>query len=199
MENHQIKYTKLCGSTNALAGGVQRLMITDDHLLIAIKKGTNEEYRRFLLKEICQLTVYRTRWGMFTNIIASLIFAFFLFCSILFYYTKINEISFAFAVLAFFALVFLFINVLYGPTGKVLLTTLNSEDSIVFSHHFHKTLKVLRKIRPMIEIAQGGATREETIARLAGHSGKADNAGNLENRDSNTTVSSHLDNFDTRE
>lgn len=169
MKNAQIKYTKLCSSTNMLSGGTQRLMITDDHLLIAIKKGTNEEYRRFYLKEICQLTVYKTWWGMFTNIIISLIIAFFLFMAVSANYMKANEGSFVFASIAIFMLLGLLLNILRGPTAKVLLTTLNSEDSIVFSHYFHKTVKVLKKIRPMIEKAQNGVTREETIARLAGN------------------------------
>ncbi|MCK5844589.1 MAG: hypothetical protein KAG97_07780, partial [Victivallales bacterium] len=57
-----------------------------------------------------------------------------------------------------------------GPSCKVLITTLNSKDSILFAYRFHKTLQILKRIRPMIEAGQGGVSRNETIDKLIGTS-----------------------------
>ncbi|NOY75626.1 MAG: hypothetical protein GXP32_07520 [Kiritimatiellaeota bacterium] len=167
MNNEKKKYIKLCSSTlSPLIGGSQRILINDDHILVAKRMGMREEYRRFFLKDICRITAYKTWWGLFSIIINSLILAFFTLGAVLAHLSdKTYPVFVVSTFIGIISLCFLLVDILRGPTGKVLITTLNSEDSLVFATRFHKTVKVLRKIRPMVEAAQGG-DRNETIERL---------------------------------
>jgi hypothetical protein len=170
-DNDKKKYIKLCSATlNPIIGGTQRVLINDDHILLVLKRGGMiEEYRRFFLKDICRITVYKT-WGRTLSImINSIVLALFLLPTfVLGLSNETVAVAYVFGFLAIVALTLLLVDIIRGPTSKTLITTLNSEDSIIITKRFNKTLKVLRKIRPMIEAAQGGVTRNETIDRLLG-------------------------------
>ena len=57
-------------------------------------------------------------------------------------------------------------NLIKGPTSKVMISTLNSEDILALSGHFYKTKKIIDKIRPLIVKQQGEFTQAELIERM---------------------------------
>ena len=170
MNSGQQKYTKLCSAIpNFLIGaGRQRVMIGDDHILIATRLGSSEQYRRFFLKDIRLFTVFKTVTGKILNVIHLLLLLFFGAVAFALTFAGDSGRPAFYLFLGFAALVFAhwIPHLFRGPTSKVFIKTLNSEDTIVISTRFNRTMKILRRIRPMIEAAQGGSTRAEVVERM---------------------------------
>ena len=100
------KYKKLCKSTT-FAGKRSRLLVCDDHLLLVGNILGAEEYRRFFLKDLRFITIFKTSLGWIMNVVLSVFLFITGMISIfsLFFYKSNNEdallgISIFFAIIA---------------------------------------------------------------------------------------------------
>ena len=131
----------------------------EDHLLVVQTNGYTEEYRRFHYRDIQALVVQRTRTGGIGSLILGL-------------FTAITAVPILVSgterwALIFPGLLFLFllIHVLMGPTCRVRLITAVNQQSLDSIGRLRTFRRVLARIGPRIEQAQGTLAPEEIVAR----------------------------------
>ena len=184
------RYKKIARNTSFL-GKRSRLMLCDDHLLLIGNLFGAEEYRRFFFEDLQFITVFKTSQGWIYNLIVSISLSITLFLAVVsLILSKIKNEDFLFGVSIFFAIiavilvVALVINLIKGPTSKVMISTLNSQDTLTLTGSFYKTIKVINKIRPFIEKHQGPLTQKELVEQLL--SSKTENNSNEKRKETIT-------------
>ncbi len=153
------KYRKLPGRGPGLVG-IARIWMGEDHLLAVDTTFAVERYRRYYYRDIEAIVVRKTRAGMGWNIafgaVALLMTA--IIVVILVVSRGSNDgVGGAIFVgcLAAVALFFLLINTLRGPTCSVHVQTTSGLNALGCPIRMRPARKVLAKLQPVIEAAQG--------------------------------------------
>lgn len=164
------KYKKLCKSSVDLIGKRSRLLFVDDHILQCNKIAGSEEYRRFFFKDLQSITVFRTLSGFISNIILSIVIIFFISLGMLVYFFAGSDVFFGvgifFGIITLIVFIALIINLIKGSTSKTIITTLNSQDTLVLSGRFYKTKKVIDSLREYIVKEQGEFSQKDIVNKL---------------------------------
>jgi hypothetical protein len=133
------------------------LYIGKDHLLCLYNTGYAEDYKRFYYKDIQAIVTCKTERGKVWNImfgIFAIIFALLSF--------TVNDIwRTIFLLITGFFLLFLIINWLQGPTCISRLYTSVTKEELPSLGRLKNAMKVMDRLRPIIENAQGKLTSEE--------------------------------------
>ena len=163
------KYKKLCKSVDTM-GKRSRLLFVDDHILQCSNIMGSEEYRRFFFKDLQSITVYRTLSGFISNIVMAIVIISFITIGTLLYFFAYNDAFLAaggfLSVIVIVVFIALIMNLIKGPTSKTIITTLNSQDTLVLSGRFYKTKKVIDSLREYIVKEQGEFLQSDIVNKL---------------------------------
>ncbi len=156
----QKDYKKLPGQGLSLAVRTS-LWQGPDHLLVLERTGYSENCRRLYYADIQALVIqvnrHRFFWGLVLAVPLLLIMAWWL-------STEGEALWPARILTGCFFLIWL-VNILRGPTCTCRIQTRTSEQALASLSRMRAADKMLRRIQPLIEAAQGVLTREELLAR----------------------------------
>ena len=149
----------------AMPGMRSALWMGTDHILLVRTSLGSEEYRRFYFKDIQAIIVRSTRRQTYLNItfivlllivlaIIAVTWSGGVFSSV--------ELGIAFALFSIPILV----NTLLGPCCDVQIRTAVQIENLPSLSRISRTARVLSRIRPRIQAAQGSLSAEETVERL---------------------------------
>jgi hypothetical protein len=141
------------------------LWLGTDHLLLVRASPGAEEYRRFFFKDIQAIIVQTTKRQTYLNI--TLIALALLVLTII--ALTWNRGVFSIAVLAISFLLFgipILVNTLLGPCCDVQIRTAVQIEDLPSLSRISRTARVLDRIRPRIQAAQGSLTAEDLSERL---------------------------------
>ena len=163
------KYKKLCKSMDFI-GKKSRLLLVDDHILQCNTIAGSEEYRRFFFKDLKSITVFRTIASKINNIIMSILALIFTLLIIVIYFfasrDALEVVGVILGVIVLIDIIILVINIIKGPSSKTIITTLNSQDTLVLSGRFYKTKKVIDSLREYIVKEQGEFSQRDIVNKL---------------------------------
>lgn len=141
-----------------------RLWLARDHLLqVKLAASSTETYQRFYFRDIQTLVLVKTGTWRILNWVLGLIAAGILLLAAL---AKFYEGGLALLIAGgLFAVIFL-INLLSGPTCMVHLKTAVRQEELPSLRRQRRARKVLARLQPLIEEAQGAASREQLAVQL---------------------------------
>jgi energy-coupling factor transporter transmembrane protein EcfT len=147
-----------------------RLWAGNDHLLCVYNSGYTEDYKRFYYRDIQAILTRKTGRGVVWSIVFGLFTILFAALSS----TAGREGAVVLWSIAglFFAL--LLTNILRGPTCITHLQTAVSKEELPSLDRLRKAKRVIERLRPLIEAAQGSLGPDEMRARAAGLAGRTD-------------------------
>jgi len=144
-------------------GETSRLYLADDHLLLVTATGFTENYRRFYLRDIQAITARKTVTGAVTNGIVGFI----LFWMVV---GLLNASSwfelFVWSAVVGFFFVLLLVNILLGPTCLCEIHTAVQSRRLGSVNRLRTARKLLARLRPVLEAAQGAVPVEELRQRV---------------------------------
>lgn len=168
-----IKYAKLPGSGFSRKGsqllastrtGV-RMWLGDDHLLqVESVGGYSESYKRFYFRDIQAFCLRKTKAWFAANVVLGFL------TGIFFLWALTVQDSAGVIALGIFTAVFgafLLLSVVRGPTCTVHLKTAVHYEELASLRRLRNANKVLARIRPLIEAAQGTAPAETLAQQYA--------------------------------
>ena len=151
------------GSAGFSAMEYIRLYQAPDHLLEVYSSGYTETYRRYFFQDIQAIFIEKTRWGKIANVVVGLCGLFFLMLALL------NGAGWvASGIIGGFFGLFLLINSIAGPTCAVFIQTAVQRQRLRPVTRLRTARRLLKRITPFIEQAQGTLSREELLGRLRG-------------------------------
>lgn len=165
------EYRKLPGRGNRregtfIVGTVRqsRLWLGKDHLLLVDSTLVSQDLKRFFFRDIQAITVRKTHTGRTMNIVMAALTALFCWFGLL----VSDEVGrgILFFIAAVFGLV-LIINSLFGPTCECHLQTAVQREQLPSLGRLRTARKVLERLRPRIEQAQGNLSADEARERAA--------------------------------
>jgi hypothetical protein len=151
----------------------QRLWLGPDHLLVVLSQYLTERYKRFYFQDIQALTVTRSTKGVLMSVIFAIVAAFFALWAIL-GYTLIGWDPIPTAIVGGIAIVWvllLLVNVLLGPTCRCYLYTAVNCEELYAVGRWRTAQRMLHRLRPLIESAQGGRLSDEHLDELGASQG----------------------------
>lgn len=151
------KYHKLPGSKKGFFIGKYSLWQGTDHLLHIFSRFGIEDYKRFYFSDIQAIITRKTVVGKAQNIILGCLILLCGLPAILFD----GGWSIFFSAGSSFVFILLLINLSRGPTCETRLMTAVQNEKLQSLHRLNKTFKVMDRIQPHIEQAQGTLTRED--------------------------------------
>jgi len=134
--------------------GAERSAIfaADDHFLISTVKGYyNEEYYRFFYNDLIALKIRINRWSSAMLIILSILTIVFLAGAIFIDIETVRRIALSAFILFLFVCFYI---IIYGPHARLVFKTATAEKDFSMGRK-NKILKMLKKLRPYVEEAQG--------------------------------------------
>ena len=149
------EYKRLPGKRRGFLG-VSSLWLGPDHLLSIFGKGYSEAYKRFYYKDIQNIIVQRTESAKYTNIAAGLGVLLFL----LFAWLAGETAGLVLAVVAVLFLTALLVNLVRGHSCRFFIQTAVQLEKLPSVHRVKDANRILDKVRPKIETAQGMLSRE---------------------------------------
>lgn len=173
----EIKYKRLTrsGARSGFAVAFQSrasLWLGPDHLLSVESSGYTEKYKRFYFRDIQSFVVQKTNVFRTLNFIFGVILLFLL--VLLGWAIKANGASnsqdgafYGIFFGAFFGAVFLILlllNLIRGESCKTFLRTAVQIEQLPSLNRVRKTRNVLKKIHPLIAVAQGGELTPEAVS-----------------------------------
>jgi hypothetical protein len=167
-----VQYQRLSGSGLARKGSFIaavrtscRLWLGDDHLLqVESAGGYSETYKRFYFRDIQAVFLQKTSSWLVVNWILGCITGLFLLWTLTVKETAgIITLGIITGIFGFF----LALNFFRGPTCNCLLKTAVHLEEIPSLRRRRNAEKVLARIRPLIEAAQGSATAETVAPQYA--------------------------------
>ncbi|MBI9076892.1 MAG: hypothetical protein JEZ02_15905 [Desulfatibacillum sp.] len=165
MFNKNNAYKKVRGMGRHLAGYSQ-LWMGPDHLLSVTTHFVEEQYKRFFYKDIQAIIIKPTITGIIWLVIALLI-ALFSLWGILFF--DIYGLLWILLPTAFFIAFMIF----QKGTCKCWIKTSAQCEALPSVKYRRRARKLIEKVRPFIESAQGGAFNPETLTTYASSPGLA--------------------------
>jgi hypothetical protein len=157
MAKKNTKYQKLPGSKKGFLLGKHTLWQGTDHLLQIFSRMGVEDYKRFYFSDIQAIITRKTIVGKVQNVI----FAGFIMLLALPAFLLDEGWSMFFAAAAGVPLVFLFVNIVRGPTCETKLMTAVQTEKMHSLHRLKNTLKVMDRLQPYIQRVQGNITPED--------------------------------------
>ena len=154
-------YQRLPGTGNSAFEYVN-LYQASDHLLQVSASGFTESYRRFYFRDIQSIVVRKSAHGKVWNTVWASIFG-------LLAVIALGSGGAAGAVWGAVAGIFLLalaLNIARGPTCVCQIRTAVQTRALPSLNRLRRAAKVIARLRPIIEAAQGPLTREEIASRL---------------------------------
>jgi len=149
----------------AFSGNKYRLWLADDHLLYVQSISVSLSYKRFYLSDIQAFVVSRTRANVIANIIIPIIFLTVILPVLLFASWQATAITAT--ILGVILGPFLIVNLASGPTCKCVLHTAVQAEPIYCLGRLHTAQRVIDRLRPIIQAAQGAVVPETPDANTA--------------------------------
>ena len=145
----------------ALSVRRSRLWLGKDHLLLVDYSSVHQDLKRFYFRHIQALTVRRTaRWSTLSLVFGLLAAVFTL---LLLNFNGDPERYFLGLAVGLFGLLLL-INLLKGPTAECFIQTAVQSEKLPSLGRLRNARKVLARLRPLIDEAQGKLTPEQLAA-----------------------------------
>ena len=163
-----VKNVRLPGSGMSRKGGsfltltrvASRLWLGDDHLLqVDSTGGYSEQYRRFYFRDIQAFSLHKTKEWFAVNLILGVVTGLFLLWALIVENTG-GKITLG--IISATLGIFLLVNVLRGSTCNCQIKTAVHLEELPSLRRRRNAEKVLARLRPLIEAAQGSA--KETVA-----------------------------------
>ncbi len=151
------EYTRLPGKGRSGLITIETLWAGENHLLAIFNRRFSEEYKRFYFNDIQAVITQKTHNGKIINIVLGLLIAFFS----LFLLPGWSGFP---GVMTGFLLLLLMINLLRGPTCHTYIRTAIQTERIPSLHRLRTAEKVMDRLKPLIEKAQGALRREDIVA-----------------------------------
>jgi hypothetical protein len=153
-------YRKLPGKKKDFLMGVHRLWAAEDHLLQVHSRVGTEYYQRFYFKDIQALIVRKTVSGKIYSILLAAVV---LVLAVPAFQLEGWASIFFYCMAALF-LVILLINWSLGPTCRTHLKTAVQQELLPSLYRLKTATRVMNRLRPHIETAQGRLTPEMLAA-----------------------------------
>lgn len=157
MLNASEKYKRLPGKKKNFLIGYYTLWLGADHLLIIFSRFGIEDYKRFYFKDIQAVITRKTSAGKIQNIILGFFCTLFMLLSL---FLKGGWSVFNWSMFGLMTL-FLLINWLRGPTCVSHIQTAVQTEKLYSLYRMKTAIKVMNRLRPLIEQAQGKLTNED--------------------------------------
>lgn len=156
------EYRRLPG-TGRRPLGYTRLYLGSDHLLHVDSSGYAEDYRRFYFKDVQAVVVRRTGRYEIVSIVLGALFLIPLLSGL----AVEDEVlrGLLWVSLAAPLLLGLVIHLLYGPTCVTQIQTAAQILELRSLGRVRRARRVIRRLQPLIESAQGRLTSDELVAR----------------------------------
>jgi hypothetical protein len=140
-------------------------MVCEDHFLLVKNKGYSEDYKRFFFDDIKWIKLVSSGFSIFLYVIFSLIAGLFLLAALAFYVDKtmIGAGVCAGLFLAFF--IWIFLDFLRGPAGKLVIVTHTQRDELTVSR-FRKGMKLLKTLKTNIDQIKGDLDKSELLLKM---------------------------------
>lgn len=158
-------YRRLPGRGATLVSYV-RLYEGPDHLLQVTTTGYSESYKRFFYRDIQALIIRRTRWfQLFAAMLGALTLLVALPATLAFANNREAAIVLFFVAGIFLAL--LIGHFLLGPTCVCEIQTAVQTERLFGLSRVRRAQKFLRRLKPLIDAAQGPLSQSDLSARLS--------------------------------
>jgi hypothetical protein len=161
--NLQTEYKRLPGTGYAFLGfGRSTLWLGEDHILMILRRGYVEEYKRFYFQDICTVVIQKTGLYLALNAAAGLLLSIFLFLHFLgiiqWHWGRVEHIALGIPSAAL--LLLLLVNMIKGPTCLTKLGTAVHAVEIPSMNRLRAALRVFATIRKKVEETQGHLSQE---------------------------------------
>jgi hypothetical protein len=163
----RVKYRRLPGRSISLGHAV-RIWEGPDHLLLCKAQGYAEEYGHLDFKDVQAMVVQTTNGYQVWSIVLGLLFALTMGWVLL----GDGATGWAGWLAGLFTALWM-IHLLRGATAHLYIQTLAGQTRITSAGRLATAEKILRRLVPLIEAAQGAVPREELESRLAAVSAAA--------------------------
>ncbi|MDX2226706.1 MAG: hypothetical protein SFY92_06435 [Verrucomicrobiae bacterium] len=164
----KIKYQKLPGAglrrdgVGHVVGVRSRLYQGPDHLLsLDTTMGFMESYKRFYYQDIQAFVIRQTHGWLIGACVFGILGAFFAMIILMFGSVEEPEIHFFLGVLAACMIGIALWNLATGPSCITYIKTAAQTESLPSLNRIRKARKVINRIRPLIEAAQGTLTADQ--------------------------------------
>ena len=148
-----------------------RLWLGDDHLLqVESAGGYSESYRRFYFRDIQAVYLHKTKSWFAVNLILGVLTALFLLWALS---VKDTGGQIALGIITGTLGIFLLVNVLRGSTCSCRLKTAVHLEELPSLRRRRNAEKVLARLKPLIEAAQGSTAAETVAPQYAAQIGRA--------------------------
>jgi hypothetical protein len=147
-----------------MPGTRSALWLGADHILLVRKSFGTEEYRRFYFKDIQAIIVRSTRRMSYLNFIFIGLALLVLAIILLSWNGAASVIAIVFSI-GLFGIPIL-VNLLLGPCCDVQIRTAVQIEDLPALSRLSRAERVLGRVRPLIQAAQGSLTAEEIVERL---------------------------------
>lgn len=156
------QYRRLPGRGTGV-GEASRLFLADDHVLVVTATGFSESYRRFHLRDIQSITARRTvTWAILNGA-----FGFILFWMVIGLASSADGAdALGWSIAAGFFLALLLFNLVRGATCVCEIHTAVQSRRLSSVNRVRVARKLLARLRPVIEAAQGSLPIEELRERI---------------------------------
>ena len=150
------EYRKIPGLKKGFLIGRYTLWQGSDHLLQVYSRVGVEDYKRFYFNDIQAIITRKTLFGKIQNIVLAIFLLLFTLPAVL----NDGGWSIFWSTLAGVLLILMLINFFRGPTCETKLLTAVQTEKLHSLHRLKKTLKVMDRLRSVIQIVQGTLSLE---------------------------------------
>jgi hypothetical protein len=166
-------YRRLPGSGISRKGGSLititrtscRLWLGDDHLLqVESVGGYSESYKRFYFRDVQAIYLHKTNSWLIVNLVSGLLTGLFLLWTLM---IKDHAGVIALGIITGIFGLFLLVNALRGPTCACHLQTAVHREELPSLRRRRNAEKVLARLKPLFELAQGTETAETLAPQYA--------------------------------
>ncbi|MBW2615555.1 MAG: hypothetical protein JRD02_05215 [Deltaproteobacteria bacterium] len=156
MKKKQKPYKRLPGKKKNFLGGLNTLWLGADHMLSIDSKRVSEDYKRFYYTDIQAIITRKTIRGKIQNLFLGL------FCGLFTLLAALIGGAWVifFGIMAGLFLLILLVNCLLGPTCECHLKTAVQTEKLPSLNRLRSVRKVMDRLGPLIEQAQGTLTPE---------------------------------------
>lgn len=159
----QSEYKRLPGTGHAFFGfGRSSLWLGEDHVLLIIRRGYVEEYKRFYFRDICTIVIQKTGLYLALNAAVGLLLSAFLFLHFLgvieWHWDRAEHIALGIPTASL--LLILLVNTVKGPTCLTKLGTAVHAVTIPSMNRVRASLRIVSTLQKKIEETQGHLSRE---------------------------------------
>jgi len=168
-----VLYRRLPGSGISRKGGSLititrtncRLWLGDDHLLqVESVGGYSESYKRFYFRDVQAIYLQKTNSWLIVNLVLGLFTGSFLLWTLM---VKDHAGVIALGIVTSLFGLFLLVNALRGPTCACQLQTAVHREELPSLRRRRNAEKVLARLKPLLELAQGSETAETLAPQYA--------------------------------